>query len=303
MAARVLDLPRQVEAVEEAGLDRVPGGERDPRHVAVGVVRVARAPPHGVALGQAVHGVGGVVRVGALAAVLLDDLHRVPLRVEEEPARVAALVDRDGLAAEIVVGVRGGLAEGVDVPEDPAVHVVLEGHPVAAGERVAPHGVVELRVTVVGVADRVLAPGHGERVVVGDEVPAGVIAALVCPARPVRDRADPGVHVVREGEAPAEPVGDRGQPAGRRAIGQRECVGVAIRDPEQPRPLPHGAGHALEGIREAVLLADRVGAVRLPGRLEEEARRRRERAPERDPARSARHADELLAPRAVDPAH
>ena len=300
---RVLDLPRLVEAVQEAGLDRVPGGERDPRHVAVGVVRVARGPPHGVALGQPVHGVGGVVRVGALAAVLLDDLHRVPLRVEEEPARVAALVERDCLAAEIVVGVRRGLPEGVDVPEDPAVHVVLEGHPVAAGERVTPHGVGELRITVVGVADRVLAPRPGQRVVVGDEVPAGVIAVLVRPARPVRDRADPGVHVVREGEAPAKPVGDRGQPAGRRAIGQRECVAVAIRDPEQPRPLPHGARHALEGVREAVLLADRVGAVRLPGRLEEEARGRREDAAGRHPAGSARHADELLAARAVDPAH
>jgi hypothetical protein len=96
VAVGVLDLGGLVVGGEVGEGDRAAGGVGDLRDVAAGVIGVLGEVAFRVALGNAVVDVvggRGVVAVGVGGAGLFDDLAGVAVGVEEEAARLAALVD------------------------------------------------------------------------------------------------------------------------------------------------------------------------------------------------------------------
>ena len=304
VVARVLDPARLAEAVDRAVGDRRSGRQRDLRDVAVRVVRVARHVAHRIALRDPIHGVGRIVRVGALAAVFVDEPEEIAVRVEEEPAREAALGDDRALPAKLVVRKRARLAQVVEVPEHAAVDVVLERHSVAARSRMAMERVGQLRIeriVVVGVRHRVVQARDREGASVRDEV-SRVVRVLPGTSRPVVDRRDAILNVRREREATMQAVRHRGQRRPRVREAQR--IAVAIGDREQARGLSDRAAiSALEPVQETVLFADDVGSVHVATEVDEDSGRIHDGRSRRDRAPRDGGTEKLLAAGPIDPAH
>ncbi len=142
------------------------------------------------------------------------------------------------------------MSQGVIVPEDLAIGVIFEGHPVAAGQGVFPEGVLEVRAVrraIVIIVDLALFARYGEGVFVGIEVAVAVVAILMLAASPVAHLAD-ATAGISEGKNAPQSIGNRDLAAG---IGEVQRIAVSVGNSEELRLLATRSGDVLEGIAEA----------------------------------------------------